>query len=113
MMRMNKASARERIEHLKTIIEKYRHSRLVFNKELISPEAEDALKKELFDLESEFPDLVTADSPTQRVGGAPLDPERELGSGIRQRRVEDLGGQPLQACLNAIDDRHPQPEAFL
>ncbi len=45
---------------------------MVLNKELISPEAEDTLKKELFDLEEQFPEFVTADSPTQRVGGKPL-----------------------------------------
>jgi len=38
----------------------------------ISDSALDSLKKELFDLEMEFPDLVTADSPTQRVAGKPL-----------------------------------------
>jgi DNA ligase (NAD+) len=69
---MTKEKARERILHLRRVIDRYRHSRLVLDKELISPEAEDALKKELFDLEQEFPDLVTPDSPTQRVGGVPL-----------------------------------------
>ncbi|MDO8664513.1 MAG: NAD-dependent DNA ligase LigA [Candidatus Liptonbacteria bacterium] len=64
--------AEERIGQLKKIIGKYRHERLTLNKEIISPEAEDALKKELFDLEQEFPEFVTPDSPTQRVGGEPL-----------------------------------------
>src|SRR3989344_8717502 len=36
-------------------------------------EAEDSLKKELFDLEEAFPNLVTPDSPTQRVGGKALE----------------------------------------
>ena len=67
-----KSEAKERIEKLKKAINKYRYSRLVLNKELISPEAEDTLKKELFDLETQFPELVTPDSPTQRVGGKPL-----------------------------------------
>jgi len=69
---MNKQEAKIRIEKLKEAINKYRYSRLVFDKELISPEAEDGLKKELFDLEQLFPDLITPDSPTQRVGGQPL-----------------------------------------
>lgn len=69
---MNKTEARERIEHLKKVINTYRYSRLVLNKELVSPDAEDALKKELFDLEQQFPDLITPDSPTQRVAGEPL-----------------------------------------
>ncbi len=63
---------KERIEKLKRAINRYRYSRLVLNKELISPEAEDTLKKELFDLELQFPKLITPDSPTQRVGGKPL-----------------------------------------
>ncbi len=69
---MTKGEVKERVEHLKKLINKYRYSRLVLNKELISPEAEDALKKELFDLEQKFSDLVTPDSPTQRVAGKPL-----------------------------------------
>jgi len=69
---MNKNDASARIAKLKKEIARYRHARLTLNKELISPEAEDALKKELFDLEAAFPELVTPDSPTQRVGGEPL-----------------------------------------
>jgi len=69
---LNKTEARERIEKLKKAINRYRYSRLVLNKELISPEAEDTLKKELFDLEEKFPEFITFDSPTQRVGGKPL-----------------------------------------
>ncbi|MBI4919920.1 NAD-dependent DNA ligase LigA [Candidatus Azambacteria bacterium] len=69
---LTKNEAKERIEKLKKAINRYRYSRLVLNKELISPEAEDALKKELFDLETQFPELITLDSPTQRIGGKPL-----------------------------------------
>ncbi|MBI2627120.1 MAG: NAD-dependent DNA ligase LigA [Parcubacteria group bacterium] len=67
-----KTQAKERVEKLKESINKYRYHRLVLDKPLISESAEDSLKKELFDLEQEFPDLVTSDSPTQRVGGKPL-----------------------------------------
>src|SRR3989344_5813132 len=69
---MLKTQAKERVEKLKESINKYRYHRLVLDKPLISESAEDSLKKELFDLEQEFPDLVTLDSPTQRVGGKPL-----------------------------------------
>jgi DNA ligase (NAD+) len=43
------------------------------DKELVPIEVEDSLKKELFDLEQKFPELITPDSPTQRVGGKPLE----------------------------------------
>ncbi len=69
---LTKIKVKERIEKLKKSISRYRHSRLVLNKELISPEAEDTLKKELFDLEQKFPEFITPDSPTQRVGGQAL-----------------------------------------
>ena len=65
-------NAKERIEKLKKLINKYRYFRQVLNKELVPPEVEDSLKQELFELEQKFPELVTPDSPTQRIGGAPL-----------------------------------------
>lgn len=70
---MNKAAAEKRIEKLKELIDRYRHSRHVLDKELVSIDVEDSLKKELFDLEQNFPELITPDSPTQRVGGRPLE----------------------------------------
>lgn len=69
---MDKKQAKERIEKLKKSIDKYRYAYHVENKSFISDEALDTLKKELFDLESQFPDLITTDSPTQRVAGEPL-----------------------------------------
>lgn len=69
---MDKRALKERIDHLKKAVDRYRYSYHVLNKSLISDEALDSLKKELFDLEQEFPDLITPDSPTQRVAGKPL-----------------------------------------
>jgi len=76
---MDKKQAKERIEELKRVIEKYRHAYHVLDKSLISDEALDSLKKELFDLENQYPDLVTFDSPTQRVGGEPLKKFKKVG----------------------------------
>lgn len=69
---MDSSRAKKRIQGLKKIIERHRYLYHVLNKEEISAQALDSLKKELFDLEQRFPDLVTPDSPTQRVGGKPL-----------------------------------------
>ena len=69
---MDKNQAKQRIEKLKKEIEKYRYAYHVLDKSLISDAALDSLKKELFDLEQEFPELIVPDSPTQRVGGQPL-----------------------------------------
>ncbi len=69
---MSKRDAEARIKKLRSEINKYRYAYHVLNRSLISDEALDSLKKELFDLEAAFPDLVTPDSPTQRVAGVPL-----------------------------------------
>jgi DNA ligase (NAD+) len=69
---MDKNEAKKRIEKLKEVINEYRYAYHVLDKEIISAEALDSLKKELFDLEQKFPEFITPDSPTQRVGGEPL-----------------------------------------
>jgi len=69
---MTKKEAKQRIEKLKKLINYHRYLYHVLDRQEISPEALDSLKKELFDLEQKFPDLITPDSPTQRVGGKPL-----------------------------------------
>ena len=69
---MKKLEAEKRIEKLRDLIDKYRYSRHVLDKELVPLDVEDSLKKELFDLEQKYPELVTPDSSTQRVGGKPL-----------------------------------------
>lgn len=69
---MNKDEAKKRAVKLRDAIDKYRYAYHVENKSLISDEALDSLKSELSDLEAQFPDLITPDSPTQRVAGKPL-----------------------------------------
>jgi len=70
---MTKKEAKRRIEKLKKLIHHHRYSYHVLDRQEISEAALDSLKKELFDLEQKFPDLVTSDSPTQRIGGKPLE----------------------------------------
>ncbi|HZZ99521.1 MAG TPA: NAD-dependent DNA ligase LigA, partial [Candidatus Paceibacterota bacterium] len=59
-------------EKLRKLIEHHNYQYHVLDEPEISDEAFNALNRELLDLEKEFPDLVTPDSPTQRVGGQPL-----------------------------------------
>lgn len=66
------AAEKARIEALRKAVEKHRYNYHVLDKEDISAEALDSLKRELADLEEKYPELVTADSPTQRVAGEPL-----------------------------------------
>src|SRR5437588_6460889 len=68
----DEARAAKRLEQLRDEIRK--HDRLYYDEAapIISDREYDRLYKERVDLETQFPDLVTPDSPTQRVGGKPL-----------------------------------------
>lgn len=66
-------STQQQIDHLRKEIQ--RHDRLYYieAKPEISDQDYDALMRRLIDLETEHPELRTSDSPSQRVGGAPID----------------------------------------
>ncbi|MCK9438515.1 MAG: NAD-dependent DNA ligase LigA [Patescibacteria group bacterium] len=66
---MTKKEIKNRIEKLKKEINLHRYNYHVLDQESISEAALDSLKNELFKLEQENPEFITADSPTQRVGG--------------------------------------------
>lgn len=69
---MMKNRAWERIERLRKSINHHRYLYHILDRQEISDAALDSLKHELKQLEDAFPDLITLDSPTQRVGGKPL-----------------------------------------
>lgn len=70
---MEKSAAEKRVFELHQILEHHNYRYHVLDDPEISDTDYDRLLRELKDLETEFPDLLTPDSPTQRVGGAPLD----------------------------------------
>lgn len=75
---MDKNKIKKRIEKLKSEINHHRYFYHVLDKAEISDGALDSLKNELFKLELEYPEFITPDSPTQRVGGKPLDKFRKV-----------------------------------
>jgi len=70
---MDRSQAKKRMEVLRKEIEKNRYLYHVLDKPRVSDAVDDSLKRELAKLEEQFPEFVTADSPTQRVGGKALD----------------------------------------
>src|SRR3989442_2056880 len=69
---MNRAEAKKRIAELREQIRHHDYQYHVLAKPEISDREYDRLYAELKELEQQFPDLVTSDSPTQRIGGQPL-----------------------------------------
>ena len=66
-------AARRRVAQLHSELHEHNYRYYVLDDPLISDAAYDRLLRELGSLEATFPDLVTPESPTQRVGGEPLE----------------------------------------
>lgn len=64
--------AKERVQKLRELLEQYSHEYYVLDKPTVGDAVYDGLNNELKELEAQYPDLITSDSPTQRVGGAAL-----------------------------------------
>ncbi|MGC8991395.1 MAG: DNA ligase LigA-related protein, partial [Verrucomicrobiia bacterium] len=69
---MTREQALARHAELAEQIRAHDYAYYVLARPVISDQEYDRLYRELVDLERAFPELVTPDSPTQRVGGAPL-----------------------------------------
>lgn len=74
--------ARARISELRELIRHHDRKYYTDNAPEISDVEYDALLSELKELEAEHPDLVTPDSPTQRVAGAPTEGFRTVSHGV-------------------------------
>lgn len=67
-MALSRSEAKQRIEKLREEIRKRNYEYFVLDQSTVSEPVRDSLKRELIQLEEQFPELVTPDSPTQRVG---------------------------------------------
>src|SRR3989344_9344366 len=86
---MTEADAKKRIELLRKEIDHHRYLYHVLDTQEISDAALDSLKNELVKLENEFPEFSSADSPTQRISGKPLDKFNKVRHKIRMTSLND------------------------
>jgi len=68
---MTKTEATTRLKKLRAEIDRIRYHYHVLNESIVSDSVKDSLQHELQLIETEFPDLITANSPSQRVAGVP------------------------------------------
>ena len=85
-------AARREIEELRSLVRSHEHRYHVLDDPQIGDSDYDALYRELVDLEARFPELITPDSPTQRIGGAVAE-----GFAVVEHR------EPMLSLSNAFD----------
>jgi DNA ligase (NAD+) len=86
-------SPAERASKLRELINDYRYNYHVLNKSIMSEAAADSLKHELSQIEAEHPELITPDSPTQRVAGEPLPQFKKIEHSSRMLSLNDVFDQ--------------------
>lgn len=103
---MKLAEAKKRIAELRKTIDEHNHKYYVLNQPVISDFEFDILLNELQTLENNFPDLVTPDSPTMRVGSDLTEeffqaehrwPMLSLGNTYSTSEVKDFGERVRKA----------------
>lgn len=87
---MTKEEVKKRIEKLKAEINHHRYLYHVLDRQEISDAALDSLKHELYKLEQEYPEFITSDSPTQRVGGEALKEFKKVVHEMPMLSIEDV-----------------------
>ncbi|MFA6992655.1 MAG: NAD-dependent DNA ligase LigA, partial [Candidatus Gracilibacteria bacterium] len=95
---MNKQEIKVRIEKLKEKIDALNYKYFVLDESEVDESVRDSLKRELMDLESKYPDLITPNSPTQRVGSVlsgkfskikHLSPKKSLADVFSSEEIND------------------------
>lgn len=95
-------AAFERAEKLRIAINRYRYLYHVKDIEEIPASALDELKHELSELEEKYPELITPDSPTQRVAGKPLPGFKKIRHAVTQWSFNDVFSEEE---FRAFDER--------
>lgn len=116
MKKLTHEQAAQRIAKLRDTINDYRYHYHVLDESIMSEAAADSLKHELSQLEEEFPDLITPDSPTQRVAGAPLPGFTQVQHTTRMLSLNDVFNRDeVEAWIKRIQKLAPEakPEFFI
>jgi len=91
---MNIQEAGAKVNELRELIRKYDKAYYVDAESLISDREYDLLFAELQNLEHQFPELITTDSPTQRVGGEPTKEFRQVSHDVPMLSLQNSYSKP-------------------
>src|SRR6188508_799442 len=86
---MNKGEAKKKIDKICEKINEHNYHYYVLDDPIISDVEFDQLFQELKSLEKNYPDLISSDSPTQRVGAAPLNAFAEVHHDVPMLSLEN------------------------
>ncbi|HRY63292.1 MAG TPA: NAD-dependent DNA ligase LigA [Patescibacteria group bacterium] len=87
---MTKSEAKIRIQKLKDQMADIDYHHYVLDEPIVSDAVRDSLKRELKSLEDQYPEFITSDSPTQRIGGRALGKFAKIKHSIPKYSLDDV-----------------------
>ena len=110
-MEMNETSAKKRIDELVEVLNYHARLYYVEDRNEISDYEYDMLQRELKQLEEQFPQLIRKDSPTQRVGGAPISIFEKVTHKVQMGSLQDVFSFDevrsfVDTVRKSVDDPH-------
>ena len=113
----DQTAVRERLATLRDVVSQHQRRYYVEDRPTVSDAEYDALYRELQDLETAHPHLVTPDSPTQRVGAEPAEGFESVAHQVpmlsldNARNADEL--REFEARLMRLQDESPQPLSYV
>ena len=87
---MSFEDAKKQAESLRRTIEKHNHNYYDLDSPTIEDDEYDALMRELRGIEEKYPELLTPDSPTQRVGGTVMNTFEKVQHEVQMGSLQDV-----------------------
>ncbi|WP_173917420.1 NAD-dependent DNA ligase LigA [Halobacillus sp. Marseille-Q1614] len=108
---MNQTEAQQQLETLRKQLHRYNYEYHTLDKPSVSDYEYDKKMRDLLDIEAEFPELITPDSPSQRVGAEPLSafqkvrhnvPMLSLGNSFDEQELRDFDRRARQGTEEEV-----------
>jgi len=105
---MSKTTASKRLSELKKLISRYSYEYHVIDNPSVSDSVYDGLMNELKKLETDYPELITPDSPTQKVGNVTLNTFDKVSHATPMISLNDVfSREDVEAWLKRMDKLIP------
>ena len=106
------SSPQQRIQKLRDELNHHNYLYYVEARPAVSDQEYDRLMRQLVELEKAYPELLTPDSPSQRVGGEPIDAFRSVEHAVRMMSIDNTYDEAEVRAFDArvrkgLDGRQP------
>lgn len=106
---MERTQAQQRIAELSALLEQYNHEYYVMDAPSVDDYTYDTLMRELRTLEAQYPELLSAQSPSQRVGGMASNDFQKVSHAVQMQSLQDVFDfEQVAAFVTKCHEEYPE-----